>query len=222
MWFKKKDIQMKLTESKIAFLTRIFLAAIYLIGVIGISIPALSPLYVQITPITLLISALLLLAFHEPWDKKSIFAVLLIAAIGIFIEVFGVSTGKIFGAYSYSEILGPKILNVPLIIAINWLILVYGAYYIVSYFFKYPLLRLAMGGLLLVVFDLIMEPVAIELNMWTWDAGTPPLQNYIVWFVAGVAMMSLFPLFRIKLKNPVAAALFIYLVLFFGILNFIV
>ena len=213
---------MKLTESKIAFLTRIFLAAIYLIGVIGISIPSLSPLYVQITPVTLLISALLLLAFHEPWNNKSILAVLLIAAIGFFIEVFGVSTGKIFGSYSYSEILGPKILNVPLIIAINWLILVYGAYYIVSYFFKYPLLRLAMGGLLLVVFDLIMEPVAIELNMWTWEAGTPPLQNYIVWFVAGVVMMSLFPLFRIKLKNPVVVALFVYLLLFFGVLNFIV
>lgn len=213
---------MKLTESKIAFLTRIFLAAIYLIGIIGISIPALSPLYVQITPITLLISALLLLAFHEPWNKKSVVAVLLIAAIGFFIEVLGVSTGKVFGAYSYSDILGPEVFNVPLIIAVNWLILVYGAYYIASYFFKHSLLRLAVGGLLLVVFDLIMEPVAIELNMWTWEAGAPPLQNYIVWFIAGLAMMSLFPLFRIKLKNPVAAALFIYLLLFFVILNFII
>ncbi|MGM0497995.1 MAG: carotenoid biosynthesis protein, partial [Bacteroidota bacterium] len=202
--------------------TRIFLAAIYLIGIIGISIPALSPLYVQITPITLLISALLLLAFHEPWNKKSVVAVLLIAAIGFFIEVLGVSTGKVFGAYSYSDILGPEVFNVPLIIAVNWLILVYGAYYIASYFFKHSLLRLAVGGLLLVVFDLIMEPVAIELNMWTWEAGAPPLQNYIVWFIAGLAMMSLFPLFRIKLKNPVAAALFIYLLLFFVILNFII
>jgi len=213
---------MKLTESKIAFLTRIFLAAIYLIGVIGISIPSLSKLYVQITPITLMISALLLLAFHEPWNRKTILAFLLIAAIGFFIEVFGVSTGKIFGAYSYSEILGPKVFNVPLIIALNWLILVYGAYYIASYFFQPPLLRLAIGGLLLVVFDLIMEPVAIELNMWAWETGTPPLQNYIVWFFAGVAMMSLFPLFKIRLKNPLASALFVYLVLFFGILNFIV
>ena len=213
---------MKLTESKIAFLTRIFLAAIYLIGVIGISIPSLSQLYVQITPITLLISALLLMAFHEPWTRKSILAVLFIAAIGFFMEVFGVSTGKIFGTYSYSEILGPKVFNVPLIIALNWLILVYGAYYIACYFFKHSLLRLAIGGILLVVFDLIMEPVAIELNMWTWEAGTPPFQNYIVWFVAGVAMMSMFPLFRIKLKNPIAIALFVYLMLFFGILNFIV
>ncbi|MFP4042905.1 MAG: carotenoid biosynthesis protein [Bacteroidales bacterium] len=213
---------MKLTESKIVFFTRIFLAAIYLIGVIGISIPSFSSLYVQITPVTLLISGLLLLAFHEPWNRNSILTFLFILAIGFIIEVFGVSTGKIFGAYSYSEILGPKVLDVPLIIALNWLILVYGAYYIASYFFKHQLLRLVIGGILLVVFDLIMEPVAIELNMWTWEAGMPPFQNYVVWFVASAAMMSFFPLFRLKLKNPVATALFVYLVLFFGILNFIV
>jgi putative membrane protein len=114
------------------------------------------------------------------------------------------------------------VLNVPVILALNWLIVVYGAYYLASRFVKNNLLRLLIGGLLLVGFDFVMEPVAIELNMWTWNAGEPPLQNYIVWFVAGVAMMSLFPVFRIKPKNPIAIYLFIYLLLFFGILNFIV
>jgi putative membrane protein len=213
---------MKITESKIAFFTRIFLAAIYLIGIIGISIPSLSKLYVQITPVTLFISALLLLAFHEPWSKRFIIVAILIAAIGFFIEVIGVSTGQVFGAYSYSSVMGWKVLNVPVILALNWLIVVYGAYYLASRFVKNNLLRLLIGGLLLVGFDFVMEPVAIELNMWTWNAGEPPLQNYIVWFVAGVAMMSLFPVFRIKPKNPIAIYLFIYLLLFFGILNFIV
>ncbi len=213
---------MKITESKIAFFTRIFLAAIYLIGIIGISIPSLSKLYVQITPVTLFISALLLLAFHEPWNKKFALVAVLIAGIGFFIEVFGVSTGQIFGAYSYSGVMGWKVLGVPLILALNWLILVYGAYYLASRLVKNNLLRLLIGGLLLVGFDYFMEPVAIELNMWTWNAGEPPLQNYIVWFIAGVAMMSLFPVFRIKPNNPIAIYLFIYLVLLFGILNFIV
>ena len=213
---------MKITESKIAFFTRIFLAAIYLIGIIGISIPSLSKLYVQITPVTLFISALLLLAFHEPWNTRFVIVAILLAAIGFFIEVLGVSTGQVFGAYSYSGVMGWKVLNVPVILALNWLIVVYGAYYLASRLVKNNLLRLLIGGLLLVGFDFVMEPVAIELNMWKWNAGEPPLQNYIVWFVAGVAMMSLFPVFRIKPKNPIAIYLFIYLLLFFGILNFIV
>jgi len=212
---------MKLTETKIAFFTRIFLAAIYLIGIIGISIPSLSPLYVRITPVTLLISGLLLMAFHEPWNRKAVLAVILIAAMGFFLEVIGVATGKIFGSYSYSQLLGWKVLNVPLIIALNWLILVYGAYYIASVLVKHSLLRLFIGGVLLILFDLVMEPVAIELNMWSWQSEVPPLQNYLVWFVAGVAMMSLFPAFKIRLKNPVAMALFIYMLLFFSILNFV-
>ena len=212
---------MKLTETKIAFFTRIFLAAIYLIGIIGISIPSLSPLYVRITPVTLLISGLLLMAFHEPWNRKAVLAVILIAAMGFFLEVIGVATGKVFGTYSYSQLLGWKVLDVPLIIALNWLILVYGAYYIASMLVKHPLLRLLIGGILLVGFDLVMEPVAIELNMWSWQAEIPPVQNYLVWFVAGIATMIMFPVLRIRMKNHVAMALFIYTFLFFTILNFV-
>jgi len=31
--------------------------------------------------------------------------------------------------------------------------------------------------------DLLIEPVAIELNFWRWTDVTVPLENYIAWFV---------------------------------------
>jgi putative membrane protein len=73
----------------------------------------------------------------------------------------------------------------------------------------------------MVVFDLVMEPVAIGLNMWTWQVGLPPAQNYLAWFIISFAFMSLFPLFRLKPRNTLAAHLFVYMFIFFGLLNLI-
>lgn len=212
---------MKKTETNLVFITRIFLAVIYIVGVVGLSIPSLRPLYVQLTPVTLFISAILLFAFHEPWNLKSAVTFLIIAILGFFIEVYGVSSGIIFGTYSYSGVLGWKLLDVPLIIGVNWLILTYGAYVIASFITSKVFFRLVLGSLLMVVFDLVMEPVAIDLNMWTWQVGLPPAQNYLAWFIISIAFMSLFPVFRLKPRNPVAAHLFVYMFIFFGLLNLI-
>jgi putative membrane protein len=208
-----------MTETKIAFFTRIFLVVIYIVGIIGISIPSLRPVYVQITPITLLISALLLFAFHEPWNLKFIASIALIYLGGFFIEYFGVETGFIFGEYHYQGVLGFKVAGIPLIIGLNWLILVYSSYYIASFLTSKDFLRLIIGGVLLVLFDLLLEPVAMELGMWHWEGAHPPLQNYIAWFVAGIAFMSLFIIFRNSLKNKIAGYLYFIMLLFFGILN---
>jgi hypothetical protein len=36
------------------------------------------------------------------------------------------------------------------------------------------------------LFDIIMEPVAIALDFWRWPMDIVPLQNYIAWFVLGI------------------------------------
>jgi len=208
-----------MTESKIAFIARIFLFVIYLVGLIGISIPSLQPLYVHLTPITLLISALLLLAFHEPWNWKFIFSILLIFVGGYIIELIGVQSGAVFGNYSYQDTLGLKLMGVPIIIGVNWLILSYSSYYLASFLTSKDVLRLLYGGVFMVVFDLLLEPVAEKTGMWHWENGGPPLQNYVAWFVAGIVFMSLFIIFRNSLKNKIAGYLYFFMLMFFGILN---
>ena len=56
-----------------------------------------------------------------------------IACLGFFIEVIGVKTGFIFGSYYYGAAMGIKILAVPLLIGLNWSILVYSTSLVVQY-----------------------------------------------------------------------------------------
>ncbi|MFP3861071.1 MAG: carotenoid biosynthesis protein [Bacteroidales bacterium] len=208
-----------MTETKLAIIARFFLVIIYLVGLVGISVNSLRPMYVFLTPVTLIISAMVLLAFHEPWNKKFILALVIIYLGGFFVELIGTTTGAVFGSYEYHEALGFRLFDVPLIIGINWLLVVYSAYYIAAYLIRNKYLRLLAGGVLIFVFDLVLEPVAMKLDMWSWKGGEVPLQNYLAWFFIGVAFMSLFAAFRLRLKNKVAGYLYFIMILFFGLLN---
>ena len=41
------------------------------------------------------------------------------------VELVGTKTGMLFGDYSYGKVLGPALQGVPLIIGINWFIMMY-------------------------------------------------------------------------------------------------
>jgi putative membrane protein len=99
------------------------------------------------------------------------------------LEALGVKTGQVFGSYSYGNTLQPQVLGVPLIIGINWVILMMATYSIATYFFKNTLLVLLISPLLIVAFDWVLEPVAIELDYWSWTSVEVPLRNYIAWFM---------------------------------------
>jgi len=59
--------------------------------------------------------------------KRTDFYISLIAVsiIGFLIEVIGVKTGYIFGRYYYGQSLGYHLLSVPLLIGLNWGVLLY-------------------------------------------------------------------------------------------------
>lgn len=196
-----------------------FLLVIYLVGMAGISIPALSELFVRLTPYTLLLSALVLFVFHHDWNYRFIIAIMIIAAGGFFIEVLGVQTGSIFGTYAYGLVLGPQLWEVPLIIAVNWLMLIYCSYIIAAKILKKTLPTLFVAALLMVFMDAFMEPVAIILDMWNWYSAKPPIQNYVAWFVIAFLFAGLLHLAKIKTDNPVASYLYAFLIMFFGVLN---
>lgn len=42
--------------------------------------------------------------------------------VGFAVEALGVTTGVIFGAYHYTDRMGPRLHEVPLVIGINWAI----------------------------------------------------------------------------------------------------
>ena len=201
---------------------RIFLFVIYLVGLIGLNIFSLRELYVQLTPVTLLVSAMILFAFHYEWNIRSLAVFLSIVIAGLMVEWAGVQTGHVFGEYSYGSALGPAVGGVPLIIGLNWLILIYTTYYIASRLFRPALVRIPSAALMMVAFDYLMEPVAIGLHMWQWAGEGIPLLNYGAWFVVSLVFASALYLGRVRIHNPVADYLLLFMAVFFGILNFTV
>jgi putative membrane protein len=103
--------------------------------------------------------------------------------VTFFLEALGVATGLVFGEYRYGPTLGLAAFGVPLVIAFNWAVVVYGAVRMTGRRKRSDFMTAVMTGAVATMFDWIMEPVAIRLDYWTWAGGDIPLHNYIAWFV---------------------------------------
>jgi bisanhydrobacterioruberin hydratase len=193
----------------------------YVVGIAGLSIPSTRALFTMLTPISLLMSLALLMVYHNGWKTKYVFAFALIAILGYLVEVAGVLTGEVFGAYTYGKTLGLKILDTPLMIGVNWLMLIYCVYAILENAVWPWWLKILAAASMMVVYDIIMEPVAISLDMWNWGGGRIPLQNYVAWFGVSVVLLGLMHLTGVKTGNRIAAWLFGVQAGFFLILNIV-
>lgn len=200
-------------------------ASMYLAGIIGLSFSSTQTFFQFLTPFHLLSSFIFLILAQEKRNLTFWQFVSFSIAFGYFIEVLGVKTQMIFGAYQYQTTLGFKILDVPPMIGVNWFLMVFCVGIFVEKISKENsniFQKTTLGAILLTIFDYIAEPVAISQNMWTWTYGIPPLQNYIAWFI--IAFVLLFAFFKLKFtkNNPLGVALFIFQLLFFAVLRFLI
>ena len=92
-------------------------------GIIGI-IYSNSSWFIKATPLNLALSFLLVL-INTKISKKTVFLFFLCFTVGMLAEIIGVNKGLIFGEYSYGDALGIKVFGVPILIGINWCILVF-------------------------------------------------------------------------------------------------
>lgn len=201
------------------FLTKALLVIYFSVGVGGLIWNVTAGLFTRLIPLTLLASIVVLLAFHAKWEKRYVWVFALIALLGYLIEVAGVLTGVVFGEYAYHYALGFKIFGTPPIIGINWLMLIYAVYTIFEKQNIPGVLKILGGASLMVAYDIILEPVAIALNMWSWGGGDIPIQNYVAWFIISVVFLGIFHLAKIRTNNPIAKHMFIVQLLFFMALN---
>lgn len=191
----------------------------YLVGLIGLIVPHTSPFFVRLIPYTLLLNLVFLAFFHESGRWKQLPLLLLIAVSGFAVEVAGVTTGKIFGCYSYGQVLGIKLAQTPLIIGANWLVLCYSCYVLVDQININQFLRPPVAAALMVAFDFLLEPVAIFFGMWRWCAEKVPPQNYIAWFAVSLVFFTLLSVTRQHYKNRAAPMIFVTLFTFFLLLS---
>tara|TARA_R110000851_G_scaffold321447_2_gene486892 strand:+ start:34 stop:660 length:627 start_codon:yes stop_codon:yes gene_type:complete len=193
-----------------------FLILVYISGSIGF---VLNPSFFSpFTPFTLLLTCFVFLIHSPLADKKFIFAFFSIAFLGFIIEVVGVKTGLIFGKYSYGNGLGYKFLNVPLVISINWAMLIFAGIIVVSRIFANKITVLLVAALLVTLIDLIIEQVAPKLDFWQFEGGLPGLQNYLSWI--GVAFFTSYFFYPtiIKGNRTVSLVILILQIIFFTFL----
>ncbi|MDX2135166.1 MAG: carotenoid biosynthesis protein [Saprospiraceae bacterium] len=199
-------------------ISRFLISSSYVAGLIGMAGPYLA-LFLLLTPFNLLLSFGILLWNHFPRNAGLWGYVAGAWAVGYFAEVAGVSTGVIFGEYAYGDVFGWKILETPLLIGVNWAMLVYIACETTSRYLPihWPVgIKWGIASLLPVLLDVLIEPVAIRTGMWHWYGKMPPLQNYLGWYAVSLLMSALYFRFIGQAnRNPVASLLLLMQLLFF-------
>ncbi len=175
---------------------------------------------IELTPFTISFTTFILLLNHESWSRKIVTSLVVITLLGLGIEIIGVNFGVPFGEYGYSHILGVKWWDTPIIMGINWLMLVYSGVLTVHQFISNPWIKAFISGLLLVSLDLLIEPVAIKWNMWSWLKPEVPIENFITWGCAAI-LFSLILSFNIgkETKNKMATPVILLQFLFFILLG---
>jgi putative membrane protein len=243
-------------------------------------LPFSRELFITITPLNLLFAALFL--FYGRWpSRRVLFTGLAVFAASFLVEAVGVNTGMIFGSYSYGSALGPKLWNTPVIIGLNWFVLIYCTNVISRQLWDLmtnkltpgrkaamqrgsavtredhlapgsvtspdvpPLPRTAAsrddalqtvseagphvalksafiiiaGSLLMVLYDLFLEPAATRLDMWSWEGGIIPLRNYAGWFLFSALFHALVRITGEERINSRALPLFAVQMVFFAVID---
>tara|TARA_B100000963_G_scaffold86183_1_gene73816 strand:- start:3030 stop:3665 length:636 start_codon:yes stop_codon:yes gene_type:complete len=198
----------------------ITLFIIHLVGGVALSIDSVKSMFLFLTPINLTFTFGLLIWGNDDFSINFFKIISVLFLIGFFIEVIGVYSGLLFGQYHYGKTLGFQLLKVPLIIGVNWVILVVSSFAVSSYFVSDTILKVVLPSLIMVLLDLMIEPVAIRLDFWHWKSEVIPLQNYIMWFLVALIMNWILTFNQFKFNVKLGFGLIISQILFFTLQSF--
>lgn len=185
----------------------------HLVGFWGLQFSSNPDFYISLTPLNLVLTSVLLFSFHRKWSKKFILFMVVVALTGFVAEVVGVHTGLLFGSYEYGAALGFKVWQVPVIIGLNWLMLIYATGQIASYAGGSIWIKALVGAQLMVLLDLFLEPVAIRFDFWQWAGNIVPYSNYLGWF--GLSFLLQYYYHRISKKKQNPMSVYVYAVQLF-------
>lgn len=192
----------------------------HIVGLYGFLTPSFEPLFIKLVPYHLLLMlGLMIFTVNDRSVDLFKFAIGVYLA-GFFIEVIGVNTGQIFGFYTYGTALGIKLWATPLLIGVNWLVLVYcTGVFLQTFNLKSKWLFSALGAGILLGIDFLLEPVAIRFDYWSWLEGVIPIQNYLGWYIFSYCLFLFFSASNFNKKNKAAVVLLFAQLGFFLALN---
>ena len=178
--------------------------------------------YRDLTYVNLILTFILFIVGGFRFDKNYLLVTIGLVAITFFIEVIGVKTKAIFGYYDYTDTLGPRFLEVPLVIGFNWAVLILSCAAIVNKVYTGIITKAAIGASLMTIFDVVLEPVAFKYSYWQWDIKQVPTQNYIAWWIISFVLLLAVFKFLKNADNRMGYWVYGVQILFFSLLNLLV
>jgi putative membrane protein len=131
-------------------------------------------------------------------------------AISLASELLGTTIGLPFGAYAYTDGLGPKWFgHVPLLIPLSWFFMALPSWLLARRALPVAMRRgprgaalgILGGSLVLLAWDLALDPaMSWVTKYWVWGSEGPyygmPFLNLFGWYVTGLAIMAAFAALR--------------------------
>jgi putative membrane protein len=177
--------------------------------------------FMDLSWLSLLTSTSLLVYYNikEQKNKSILFALGIICVLGILVEIIGVVTGWPFGQYEYGGALGWSIMDVPIVIGLNWFLVIFGANAVAHLITGSSMIvRVILTALIAVFLDYLIEPVAIAYDMWFWELAGIPWSNYLAWGVIALIFAFVIEFFMKDSRRSLGIELYLFLTIFFFIL----
>jgi putative membrane protein len=130
----------------------------------------------------------------EGWGRTGVFFATA-AIVSYLLEEAGVRTGLIYGRYHYSDQLGPKLGDVPVLIPLAWFMMIYPSWVTARALLRGVNTRSAVGiaalalvaAIVMTAWDTVMDPGMSAAGNWIWEKGGGyfgvPLRNYAGWLL---------------------------------------
>lgn len=207
------------TDLKVKKIAVAVIIVFHLVGLLGFLVPVAQSYFIRLVPFHLLLMFAVIVFSYNGDIKRLLLFVSGVFLCGFLVEVLGIHTGKIFGSYYYGDTLGYKIAAVPILMGVNWVILIFSIGQMMkSLKIRNSILASFIGAVTLVIFDFFLEPVAMKFDYWHWDWHIIPVQNYIAWFIVSVILLKFYYALGLKQQKYVGLAMFTAQLIFFVVL----
>ncbi|MCE2713467.1 MAG: carotenoid biosynthesis protein [Cryomorphaceae bacterium] len=191
----------------------------YTVGTIGILMSETREYFLSLSFFNLLLSFSILVLARRTSKFNFIIFLVICYFTGMTAEWIGTKTGLLFGDYSYGENLGIQWSGVPVVIGLNWGILAAASASLVSRSTLPAVPSAVLSSLLMTLLDVLLEPVAMKSDFWSWTDGNIPFYNFFCWFIISLPLHLIYFKFKLSEPNKVHDTLFIIMILFFTLLN---
>jgi len=131
--------------------------------------------------------------------RTGVGVLLLVAGTAVLVEAIGLATGYPYGEYRYGDVLGPRLLGVPFLVPLAWLMMAWPSWVLAARLARRPVARVAVAAAVFAAWDVVLDPQMVQAGYWTWAHPRPglpgidtvPLTNLGGWLLAGLLLMAL-------------------------------